>query len=64
MPSTPFPIRLSEEDQRIIADLRGRTALTTPAIVRLAIRTLRDHMDATSPKALRQASRTKRRKRA
>jgi hypothetical protein len=48
--STPFPIRFTEEDQEIIADLRGRTAMTTPALIRYALRNLRDHMDATSPR--------------
>jgi hypothetical protein len=48
--STPFPIRFTEEDQEVLADLQQRTGLTTPGVVRLALRTLRDHLAATTPK--------------
>jgi hypothetical protein len=44
--SNPIPIRFTEDDQQVLAELQERTGLTTPGVIRLALRTLRDHLGA------------------
>lgn len=41
MKHKPFPIRFNDEDLQIIKELQEETGLTTPSVVRLALRALK-----------------------
>jgi hypothetical protein len=47
--TNPVAVRFSDEDWIVINDLRERTGLTVPGVLRLAIRALRDKLADEKP---------------
>ena len=51
-PNDPTPIRFTDEDEKLIEKLRKRLGITTPAVLRLALRALTQQEAANAPRTI------------